>query len=369
MPVHELRVSGYRSIANLTIALKRVNVLVGPNGCGKSNLYQSLALIWSAARGEFARTVAQEGGMDSMFWAGPRKGKKEIQLGVVLDGADFEMTVATAPSPCGSMFPSDPSIVQEKLTGKEKGRPIAIVERGSGVAYVRDREGFRTPYGHELRREESILAQVTDPYQYPHLLALRNSISNWRFYHQFRSDAESPLRQRQVPVRTFIMAADGRDLASALRTICENGDDLTLNESIREAFDAARLSFEGGISGLEVGLESRGLNRRLGARELSDGTLRYLCLLGALLSPIPPPLIALNEPESSLHPQLLEPLAKLIVRASLTSQIWLTTHSRPLAEAISAHSGVAPIELVKINGETMRAGRTDKRVYFTAEED
>jgi predicted ATPase len=90
--------------------------------------------------------------------------------------------------------------------------------------------------------------------------------------------------------------------------------------------------------------------------ELSDGTLRYLCLLAALLSPRPPPFVSLNEPEMSLHPDLLAPLGKLIAEASRRSQIWVTTHSEPLASAIAANGSVMPLRLGKELGATVLLG-------------
>jgi predicted ATPase len=368
MPVTELRVSGYRSIRELTVPLKRVNVLVGANGCGKSNLYQSMALLWSAANGQLGAGLAREGGMSSALWAGPTKQTAHIAIGASLDEFEYDLRLGLAEGMPGSMFGQDPSVKLERLAYREGKKSVVLMERGVGTCYIRDREGSRTPYILSLRQEESVLHQVSDPFQYPHLTALRNKILRWRFYHQFRTDTDSPLRHSQVPVRTFIMAHDGRDLASALATIVENGDDRALRNSIASAFEGARIEFRRNGDGIEIALNYRGLQRCLSARELSDGTLRYLCLLAALLSPTPPPLIALNEPESSLHPQLLTPLAKLIAEASTHSQIWLTTHSGSLAEAIAEQSGVKPIELVKVDGETMRAGRTDRRVYFQAEE-
>ena len=97
------------------------------------------------------------------------------------------------------------------------------------------------------------------------------------------------------------------------------------------------------------------LPRPLEAWEFSDGMLRYLCLLAALLSPRPPSLLALNEPETSLHPDLLPSLAAQIVAASERSQVWVTTHSRALAEGIERLSGVRPVELRKVAGETIVA--------------
>jgi predicted ATPase len=100
-----------------------------------------------------------------------------------------------------------------------------------------------------------------------------------------------------------------------------------------------------------------GFNRPFEAQELSDGTLRYLCLLAALLSPRPPSVLALNEPETSIHPDLIEPMADLIVAASRRSQLWVTTHSQALADHIKRASGVAPIRLEKVGGKTLIVGQ------------
>src|SRR5690606_21981138 len=101
-----------------------------------------------------------------------------------------------------------------------------------------------------------------------------------------------------------------------------------------------------------------GLNRPLEPREFSDGTLRYLYLVAALLSPRPPELIALNEPETSLHPDVIDPLAKLIVAASERSQMWIVTHSEMLAERVEAYSSAKAIRLHMVDGETRIVGRT-----------
>ena len=92
------------------------------------------------------------------------------------------------------------------------------------------------------------------------------------------------------------------------------------------------------------------------AGELSDGTLRYLALAGALLGYRLPTFIALNEPEASLHPELLEPLARMIVRAAKRTQVWVVTHSERLAAAFEACGNVRPNTVIKRNGETWIEG-------------
>jgi predicted ATPase len=117
------------------------------------------------------------------------------------------------------------------------------------------------------------------------------------------------------------MSHDGRDLAAALQTIDEVGDSQSMREAIRSAFAGAELIIEHEGSRFALTLRMPDLARPLAAQEFSHGTLRYLCLVAALLSQHPPSLLALNEPETSLHPDLLGPLAKLIAQASSLSQL------------------------------------------------
>jgi predicted ATPase len=99
-----------------------------------------------------------------------------------------------------------------------------------------------------------------------------------------------------------------------------------------------------------------GFERPFSATELSDGTLHYLCLVAALLSCRPPALLALNEPETSIHPDLFESLARLIAEASRQSQLWVTTHSQQLADHLTEFTGVVPFELEKEDGATKIKG-------------
>jgi predicted ATPase len=156
-----------------------------------------------------------------------------------------------------------------------------------------------------------------------------------------------------------VLAHDGRDLAAALQTIIEIGDEREMRDAVKRAFPGGTLEIQidSGRALFSVALRMPGIQRAFAASESSDGTLRYLCLVAALLSPRPPALMALNEPETSLHPDLLPALATLIATASRSSQLWITTHSRPLAEAIEQQTGEPPIELWMTGGETRVKGR------------
>ena len=156
-------------------------------------------------------------------------------------------------------------------------------------------------------------------------------------------------------MRTPILAQDGHDLAAALQTIVEIGDHERLNEVIDQAFPGSSLRIDSVDGRFRIAMHMPGFQRPFMAQELSDGTLQYLCLTAALLSPRPPTLLALNEPEASIHPGLLPALAHLIAGAAENSQLWITTHSQQLASLISDRSGEGLIELRKVDGETRLA--------------
>ncbi|HYP12732.1 MAG TPA: AAA family ATPase, partial [Bryobacteraceae bacterium] len=238
-----------------------------------------------------------------------------------------------------------------------EGRRVLLLKRDEPSAWLRDAGGRMVAFPLSILKHESVLSQVIEPHLYPEISAVRGEVLNWRFYHHFRTDSESPMRQPQIGVQTPVLDHDGSNLAPALQTILEIGDEEALNDVIARAFGGARLLIEAVDTMFSLKLQMPGLLRPLGAREFSDGQVRVLCLCAALLSPRPPSLLALNEPETSLHPDLIGPLAALIVRASRDTQLWITTHSRALAERIEEHSGLPRIALSMVQGETTVASK------------
>lgn len=369
MRLIHLRVAGYRSIRELALPLRQVNVIVGANGVGKSNLYRVVPLLQAAAQGRLARALAHEGGMPSILWAGKRRrtARKEPPVRVALEAAFEELSYSLAlglPVPRDTAFARDPEVKEEWVwTGAKRKPTTTLLERKVDTAHARDEEGRRVTYPLQLDRRESVLAQLADPHRYPELSRLREAFGRWRCYHQFRSDAGSPVRSPQVAVWTPVLADDGADLACALQTILENGDAELLQHAVSRALPGVvGLHVEPEREGrlLTLALETRGLERRIELHELSDGTLRYLCLVAALLSPRPPALFALNEPETSLHPDLTEPLADLLAHAARSSQLWITTHSRALATAIEERTGEAPVALSSRDGATVLADADER---------
>jgi predicted ATPase len=204
----------------------------------------------------------------------------------------------------------------------------------------------------------SMFDQLADPGAAPEVFQVREMIRNWRFYDHFRTDKDGPARQAHLLTRTPVLHQDGRDLASALQTIMETGDKHALALAIDDAFPGSKLEVihhkEGRSS---LAFHQNGLLRPLSAAELSDGTLRFILWVAALLTPRPPELMVLNEPETSLHPDLLPALVRLILQASQHTQIWVISHSSRLVNTLMRAPDCHTIELEKELGQTRIKGQ------------
>lgn len=356
MPVRSIWVAGYRSIRSIRLEIADLTVFVGPNGSGKSNLYRAMTLMAAAAKGTLAQSLAEEGGMPSALWAGQRRaGPVRVVLGVDCDPFGYEVQLGL-PRCTDAAFPLDPIVKAERISLPRAGRAVMLLERDGPAAWLRDRAGKRVKYDQQLLMPETALAQLRDPTAYPEQTQLRDELAAWRFYHHFRTDPQSPIRQPQVGVVTPILSSDGGDLAATLKTVGHLGDDRDIHGAVDAAFPGARLSIDEQDGRFTLRLRMPGIQRGFDARELSDGTLRYLCLIGALMSYRLPAFIALNEPETSLHPDLLEPLARLIADAARRTQIWVVTHSETLAGHLERHGHCQARRIHMVDGETRIEG-------------
>lgn len=367
--IRTLAVENYRSLRKLIVPLDRLNVITGANGTGKSSLYRALRLLADSATGGAVAALAREGGLPSAMWAGERKAEPAgLKLGFAGDefgyAVDFGVPQSSGSGPGGapSMFALDPEIKRESTWAGPVLRTAALLCDRAGPA-VRTRTadgGWHRSQG--IKPYDSMLSEFADPQLAPDLLRLRELIRSWRFYDHVRTDADAPARAARIGTRTPVLTHDGADLAAALQTIREIGDAEALDEAVADAFPGSRVRVVDNGARFELQLHQRGLLRPLGPAELSDGTLRYLLWTAALLTPRPPSLLVLNEPETSLHPDLLRPLADLIVAATEDTQVVLVTHAQELAEAVAKGAArhrvdVNSIELVKESGRTTVAGR------------
>ncbi len=375
--LNTLAVGNYRSLLELVVPMGQLNVITGPNGSGKSNLYRALRLLAETAQGGVVNALAREGGLSSTFWAGPenlsrrmRNGevpiqggprKEVVRLRLGFAGDDFGYAISFGlPTPSNSVFALDPEIKRESIWAGPFCRPAGLlVDRTGPVIKVRNGRSWEVVAKH-VSVFDSMFGQVGDPGSTPEVFQLRETIRGWRFYDHFRTDGDAPARQPQLGTRTPVLHHDGRDLAAAVQTIREIGDAAALEEAVSDAFPGATLEVIVQSDGrFAIEFNQEGLLRPLSGAELSDGTLRYLLWVAALLTPRPPPLMVLNEPETSLHPDLLPALARLIVRASEQTQVWVVSHASRLIAALNECAYCHPVELEKRLGETRMMGQRE----------
>lgn len=372
-------VQGYRSLRELVLPLGRLSVITGANGSGKSSVYRSLRLLAEAALNSLVASLAREGGLPSTFWAGPEtiaRGVKEgrygveplakrraasLKLGFGGDTYGYSIDLGyPPPPPPATMFGLDPQIKRECIWhGPVYRKAAALVERRNSFVWLAS-AGDEEPVmlTQHLADGDSMLASVADPQRAPEMLAVREGVRGWRFYDQFRTDAESPARAARIGTHSPVLDHDGGNLAAALQTIRETRADEALEEAVEDAFPGSRIVVEEQGGRFELKLEQHGLLRRLSAAELSDGTLRYVLWAAALLTPRPPDLMVLNEPETSLHPELLPALGRLIVAAAQQTQIIVVSHAQALIEALEGEAVCRRLHLVKEFGETRLEGAT-----------
>jgi predicted ATPase len=366
-----LAISGYRSLRDIRVSLAGLTIVTGSNGSGKSSLYRALKLLADIAQGRIVQSLAAEGGLQSTLWAGPEAfsramkagsqpvqglvRKNPISLKLGFSGKDYGYAIDLGlPLPDSSMFSSDPQIKAESLwTGERLGRANAFALRNGPSVRIRDGNGEWRQAIQHLAPFDSMMTHCSDPREAIELLVLRERMRDWRFYDHMRTDPEAPARKPQVGTYAPVLASDGADLAAAVQTIVEIGDGRQMNDAIADAFPGGGIAVTTTGAYFEIEMRQHGLLRPLKASELSDGTLRYLLLVAALLSPRPPALMILNEPETSLHPDLLPALARLIIEASRRTQMIVVSHAQVLVTALDADPGSRQIVLEKTLGETV----------------
>lgn len=354
MLIHRLKVSGLLSFGptGIDLPLEGLNVLIGPNGSGKSNLLEVLALL-RAAPSHLPEPVKEMGGIKEWLWKGPAS-RAEAVIDALVDNLVGSMPVrhVLQVSEHGGRFEVTDERIEDESPLRGATEPHFYYRFQHGRPVLNELSKPRRDLKREsVKPEESILSQLRDPEAYPVMSWLQDRYERIRLYRNWSFGPGAAWRQPQNPLgRSDILSDGGENLALVLSTFRAQVK-TELVDSLRKLFDGIENFNVSLVAGnAQLFLEERG-GREIPASRLSDGTLRYLGLLAILLHPEPPPLIAIEEPELGLHPDVIPHIAELLVHASERTQLVVTTHSRMLVDALSDRpSSVVVCE--KVDGES-----------------
>jgi predicted ATPase len=350
------------------LELQSLNVLVGPNGAGKSNLIEAIGLL-QAAPGNLFDPVRAGGGITEWLWKGSGG----------TPGSEIDATV---------FYPQGILPLRHRLEFAAVGQRVELLEEviedehprlpGDSDVYYYGYQAGRAvlnaktdaPTGdgralRELRREglapdQSIVSQRKDPDLYPEVTYLGNEYAKIKLFREWNLGRNTPPRKPQpTDLPSDFLREDAANLALVLNDLESRSNvRAALVEQLKDA-DASIVDFSTKVSGgtIQLYLHYSGLSSPVPATRLSDGTIRYLCLLAVLCHPDPPPLVCLEEPELGLHPDLLVRLAELLVDASQRMQLIVTTHSDVLVDGLTKVPE-AVIVCEKQDGATQMSRRT-----------
>jgi len=338
MLIQRLKVSGLLSFGptGIDLPLEPLNVLIGPNGSGKSNLLEILALL-RAAPTNLPQPIKEMGGVREWLWKGaPASNQGFIEALVNNPQGKQPLRHALSISENGGRFEVVDERIENMDPDKGKVDPYFFYRFQSGYPVLNDvSEKTRKLRRETVKPEQSVLSQVRDPERYPEIAWLQEQYEAIQLYRSWSFGPAAALRLAQsAHMRSDFLADGGENLALVLSKIRSRvkSDFLASLQRLYNGIEDFHLTVDGGS--VLLFLEEGG-GREIPATRLSDGTLRYLCLLAILLHPDPPRLIAMEEPELGLHPDVIPHIAELLVKASERTQLIVTTHSRMLVDALT----------------------------------
>jgi len=344
--LREIKLSNLLSFGPETPALdlESLNVLIGPNGAGKSNLIEALALMratpippQATSNADVRGVMRRGGGTREWVWKGAKSQPASVELVVKNPKGKKALRHRFAFRSDGNGF----QLYDEQIENE-----TPYDDQAEAYFYYRFQDGHpvvntASEEGRKLARESvnselSILAQRRDPELYPEITYLADTYERWRIYREWAFGRNTVFREPQkADMRNDRLEEDFSNLGLFLSRLRKTPKaKQAIVEGLRDLYDGLS-DFDPFVEGGSVQVIFTEGDFSIPATRLSDGTLRYLCLLAILCDPEPPPLICIEEPELGLHPDILPKLADLLVSASERTQLIVTTHSDILVDAMT----------------------------------
>jgi predicted ATPase len=334
------------------IELQPLNVLIGRNASGKSNLIEAIGLL-KATPTDLTAPIRKGGGIGDFLWKGDQ-GTPTAEIEIIVDypegGRPLRYRLGFTSS--GQRLELIDEVVENELPNPgesqpyffyryQQGRPVLNVQNKSesqhGTTSYRSERRFRRE---ELIPDQSVLSQRKDPDQYPELTYLGKQFSQISLYRDWRIGRNSePRMPQKTDLPEHPLLEDGSNLGLVLNNLQYQVGSRQVIEKLKKFYEEAEellVKIYGGT--VQIFIREEGLVQPIPATRLSDGTLRYLFLLALLLDPTPPPLICIEEPEIGLHPDMMSTIADLLVEASGRTQLIVTTHSEALVSSLPPES-------------------------------
>lgn len=339
------------------IDLRAMNLLIGPNGSGKSNLIDTIDLLRAAPK-DWRDVTRKAGGAAEWIHKGGSEHTASVALTFARHGAGTPILHEMAFRTVAGRF----DLTVEEI--RDEGHPET---GGSGYystspLYVRPMVARVTSDGEQdwgtapETAGRSILALLRDPQHYPEMTWLSESYESIRIYREWAFGRGAVLREPQkADMRNDMLDENFSNLGlflNRLRTKHPAAKKAILN-GLNDLYDGIQ-DFDVFVEGGTVQVFFTEGDFSIPATRLSDGTLRYLCLLAILCDPDPPKLVCIEEPELGLHPDILPKVADLLRKASERTQLIVTTHSDILVDAIT-ETPEAVVVCSKVDGQTKMA--------------
>ncbi len=333
------------------LELQSLNVLIGPNGTGKSNLIEAISLLQAAPR-EVMEPIRTGGGIAEWVWKGSDGHGPSARIEVVvshpIEGA-FHLRHIIELGVRGTVRSEK---IQDDDFGGTETKSVVYYFGRLGVGVLR-RLGESEPVTEDFGMDQSVLSQRKDPHQYPDVTYLGTEYAKIRLFREWNLGRyTAPRKPQPTDLPPDFLQEDAANLVLVLHNLINCGLRNTLVEKLKmvdESITDLTTSLE--LATTQLFLHHTGLRSPVPATRLSDGTIRYLCLLAVLCHPSPPPLVCIEEPELGLHPDMLVGIAELLVEASHRMQLIVTTHSDILVDALT-NVPEAVVVCEKRNGST-----------------
>ncbi|MFA6921457.1 MAG: AAA family ATPase [Gallionella sp.] len=362
MKITKLHIEGFRSLRNVSWSPGDLNVIIGPNGTGKSNLLRFLELISVSAQGKLGKYVQSLGGMDPIVWDGESTSIKFTMetkpAGHRLDPEQYELELVRLGAGSSYRIENERLINSHKHRKGAENKPFNFLERRIRTAFIFEENSHTFISAEEyVSDEESLLSVASGPFTINRFIPpFQKELASIAVYRDLNTNTDAPIRQSAISRMEKRVDPDGQNLISVMHTLYTGDRDFKndINSAMRAAFgdDFEELIFPPAADQrIQLRIRWKSLRREQSASDLSDGTLRFLFLLTVLASPSLAPVIAIDEPETGLHPSMLPLIAEYAVEASKRSQIILTTHS---PQFLDAFEETRPTTTVAkwVNGET-----------------